>query len=160
MLHGPKEVSFDIIMLFTLHPDVLSLNGSVMIINQSINQSSQEPAHNECIHGDGPRSIILGGKKKLATRLEAFGLSLVCICRGIKLNCILNCVHCENDSFHEAQKICTFTSLTCWVPSSANFLPIMRSLWVQTPTSILGFLWDCHGCRRLCQYWQAGLNAV
>ena len=32
------EVSFVSIFVFTLHPDELSLNGSVMIINQSINQ--------------------------------------------------------------------------------------------------------------------------
>ncbi len=36
MLHGQKEVSFVSIIMFTLRPDALSLNGSVMIINQSI----------------------------------------------------------------------------------------------------------------------------
>jgi len=35
MLHGRKEVSFVSIIIFTLCPDALSLNGSVMIINQS-----------------------------------------------------------------------------------------------------------------------------
>jgi hypothetical protein len=39
-LHGQKEVSFArIIIMFILHPDAPSLNGSVMI-NQSINQST------------------------------------------------------------------------------------------------------------------------
>ena len=38
MLHGRKEVSFVGIIIFTLCPDASSLNGSVMIINQTINQ--------------------------------------------------------------------------------------------------------------------------
>ena len=38
-LHGQKEVSFVSFIIFTLHPDTSSLNGSVVIINQSINQS-------------------------------------------------------------------------------------------------------------------------
>ena len=35
MLHGQKEVSFVSFIIFTLCPDALSLNGSIMIINQS-----------------------------------------------------------------------------------------------------------------------------
>ena len=40
MLHGQKEVSFVSIIMFTLCPDALSLNGSVMIINQPINRGN------------------------------------------------------------------------------------------------------------------------
>jgi len=36
MLHGRKEVTFVSFIIFTLCPDTLSLNGSIMIINQSI----------------------------------------------------------------------------------------------------------------------------
>ena len=39
MPHGRKEVSFVSFIIFTLCSDSLNLNGSVMIINQSINQS-------------------------------------------------------------------------------------------------------------------------
>jgi hypothetical protein len=42
MLHGRKEVSFVSIIMFILHPDALSLNGSVMI-NQSINHNMPLP---------------------------------------------------------------------------------------------------------------------
>jgi hypothetical protein len=38
MLHGQMEVLFVSIIIFTLCPDTLNLNGSIMIINQSVNQ--------------------------------------------------------------------------------------------------------------------------
>ena len=44
MLHVWKEVSFVSIIIFTLFPDALSLNGRVTIINQSINQSINQKA--------------------------------------------------------------------------------------------------------------------
>jgi len=46
MRYGQKEVSFFGILMFILRPDALSLNGSIMIINQSINQSVLDLGNN------------------------------------------------------------------------------------------------------------------
>ena len=47
MLHGRKEVSFVSIIMFILHPDALSLNGSVMITHAH-SSSSREVYASRC----------------------------------------------------------------------------------------------------------------
>ena len=86
MVHGRKEVLFVGIIMFTLHPDALSLNGSVMIINQSINQVKWH--------------ILLADVYEIALWESSNTVSLINYC------CNTSASHCErsiNDSINGVQ---------------------------------------------------------